>query len=120
MGKLSWFTAGVIAGLAAAAVGQELARPPEDRTWKGKVAGVPYNFRVPEWGQIANEYWNPASDKVLAPHTIGLGWGVNFAAVVNRVRGGVENVRHMVEQASNDSTTTGANHSQEIPEPIER
>jgi hypothetical protein len=120
MGKMSWFTAGVIAGLAAAAVGQELARPPEERTWKGKVAGVPYNFHVPEWGQIANEYWNPASDKVLAPHAIGLGWGVNFAAVVNRVRGGVENVRHMVEQASNDSTATGANHSQEIPEPIER
>ena len=120
MGKLSWFTAGVIAGLAAAAVGQELARPPEDRTWKGKVAGVPYNFRVPEWGQIANEYWNPASNKVLAPHTIGLGWGVNFAAVVNRVRGAVDSVQRMVEQSSDSTTTARPDYSQEIPEPIER
>ena len=50
---------------------------------------------------------------------IGLGWGINFAAVVNRVRGAVENVQHMVEQSS-DSTTTSSNYSQEIPEPIER
>lgn len=118
MGKLNWFTAGVIAGLTAAAVGQELARSPEDRTWKGKVAGVPYNFRVPEWGEIANEYWNPASDKVLTPHAIGLGWGINLAAVVQRARGAMENVQHLVEQAGDSTVRT--DHHQEIPEPIER
>ncbi len=118
MGRLNWFTAGVIAGLTAAAVGQELARQPEDRTWKGKVAGVPYNFHAPEWGQIAKEYWNPASNKVLSPHAIGLGWGINFAALAQRGRGMVESVRHLVEQVGDSHVQS--DHHQEIPEPIER
>ena len=83
--KMSWFAAGVVAGLTAAAIGQELAKAPEDRAWKGTIAGVPYNFRVEDWPEITNEYWNPDSDKVLVPHTIGLGWGVNFAALKRRV-----------------------------------
>lgn len=83
--KMSWFAAGVVAGLTAAAIGQELAKAPEDRTWKGTIAGVPYNFRLEEWPEITNEYWNPDSDSVLVPHTIGLGWGVNFAALKRRV-----------------------------------
>ncbi|MDE3229707.1 MAG: hypothetical protein KGO05_07480 [Chloroflexota bacterium] len=81
----SWFVAGVVAGLAAAAIGQELAKTPEDRTWKGTIAGVPYNFRLEEWPEVANEYWNPDSDKILVPHTIGMGWGVNFAALKHRI-----------------------------------
>ena len=116
----SWFVAGVVVGLAAAAIGQELAKAPEDRAWKGTVAGVPYNFRLEEWPEIANEYWNPASNKVIAPHAIGLGWGVNFAAVVNRVRGAVDSVQRMVEQSSDSTTTARPDYSQEIPEPIER
>ncbi|HZC04171.1 MAG TPA: DUF5808 domain-containing protein [Ktedonobacterales bacterium] len=83
--KFNWFAVGVVAGLAAAAVGQELAKAPEARTWKGTVAGVPYNFRVDEWPDITNEYWNPESDRILVPHTIGLGWGVNFAALKHRL-----------------------------------
>jgi hypothetical protein len=82
--KWSWFAAGVAAGLTAAAVGQELAKAPEARTWKGTVAGVPYNFRLEEWPEITNEFWNPESDKILVPRTIGLGWGINFAALKRR------------------------------------
>jgi hypothetical protein len=79
--KLNWFTAGVVAGLTAAAIGQELAKPRGERTWKGHVAGVPYSFRFGEWPDVANEYWNPDSDKIFTEHVIGLGWGVNFAAL---------------------------------------
>ncbi len=118
MGKLSWFTAGVVAGLSAAAIGQELARQPEERTWKGKVAGVPYNFHAPEWGRIANEYWNPASNNLLTPHAIGLGWGINFAAVAQRARGVADSVRQMVEQAGGSQAQS--NHHQQVPEPLER
>lgn len=81
--KRGWFVAGVVTGLTAAAIGQELAKPPEERTWKGRVAGVPYSFRLSEWADAANEYWNPDSDQILSPHVIGLGWGVNFAALVH-------------------------------------
>ncbi len=83
--KSSWFVIGVVAGLSAAAIGQELAKAPADRAWKGTVAGVPYNFRLEEWPDLANEYWNPDSDTILVPHTLGLGWGVNFAALKRRV-----------------------------------
>ena len=118
MGKLNWFTAGVIAGLTAAAVGQELARQPADRTWKGKVAGIPYNLHVAEWGEVANEYWNPKSNKMLSPHVIGLGWGVNFAAVAQRVRGLAASMQHLMEQAGDSAAKS--NHHQEMPEPVER
>jgi hypothetical protein len=84
--KLNWLAAGVVAGLTAAAIGQELAKPREERTWKGRVAGVPYSFRISDWPDAANEYWNPDSDQILSPHVIGLGWGVNFAALVRRAR----------------------------------
>ena len=86
MSKLYTFASGVIAGLAAAAVGQELVKEPAERTWKGKVAGIPYNFNLPEWSSIAAEYWNPESDHIFTPHVIGMGWGINFAAVVSRLQ----------------------------------
>jgi hypothetical protein len=87
MGKFRWFVFGIVAGLSAAAIGEELKQPPERRTWKGTVAGVPYNFRLDEWSSIAKEYWDPTSDAIMTPHALGLGWGINFAAVVARVRG---------------------------------
>jgi len=77
---------GVVTGLVAAAIGIELAKRPEDREWKGNVAGVPYNFRFDEWPDIAGEYWNPDSDAIFRPHAIGLGWGVNFAALSRRAQ----------------------------------
>jgi hypothetical protein len=86
MGKFRWFVAGVVTGLSAAAVGQEMAKAPEDRSWKGTVAGVPYNFRLDEWPDVAREYWNPESDEILSPHAIGLGWGINFAALARRAQ----------------------------------
>ena len=111
MGKLNTFSAGVIAGLIAAAVGQELAKEPEERTWKGKVAGIPYNFRLAEWGDIATEYWNPASDNIFTPHVIGMGWGINFAAVVGRLQ--------QLGQ-SNPPETRPSSPLAEIREPAER
>lgn len=85
MGRFG-FIGGVVTGLTIAAIGQELAKEPEERTWKGKVAGIPYNFRFNEWPNIATEYWNPENDSLIVPHVIGLGWGINFAAVAQRVR----------------------------------
>ncbi len=35
MGKMSWFITGVVTGLAAAAIGQELQKPPEKRANTG-------------------------------------------------------------------------------------
>lgn len=90
MGKMNTFTLGVVAGLIAAAVGQELAKDPQERTWKGKVAGIPYNFNLADWSTIASEYWNPESDQILTPHVIGMGWGINVAAVLRWLQSGSE------------------------------
>jgi hypothetical protein len=113
--KLGSFVTGVVAGLAAAAVGQELAKAPEERTWKGAVAGVPYNFNIPEWGDIAREYWNPNSNAILTSHVIGLGWGVNFAALSTRAQELLGNAQQLVEQVR-----PRAEEERQIPEPIER
>jgi hypothetical protein len=85
-------------------VGQELQKPPEQRTWKGTVAGVPYNFHVQDWSEIAAEYWNPDSDDVLSPRAIGIGWGINFAAVARRAQ----------------QFVTSQQHEHELPEPSRR
>jgi hypothetical protein len=103
MGKLNWFVGGIVTGLTIAAISKELEQPPEQRTWKGTVAGVPYNFRLNQWGDIAREYWNPESDQIVTPHALGMGWGVNFAAVSQRVQQLIE-----------------SRDGQPAPEPVER
>lgn len=117
MAKLNWFAAGVVAALAAAAASQEMQKAPEQRTWKGTVAGVPYNLNVPEWGEIAREYWNPDSDQILTPHVIGLGWGVNLAAVKQRAQELIGSAQQMIENRQN---STEAQDMRRVPEPIER
>lgn len=112
MGKMGTFMAGVVTGLTAAAIGQELAKEPAERTWQGKVAGVPYNFRLNDWRDIAREYWNPDSDHILTPHAIGLGWGINFAALTQRVR--------ELMPAAEDQATAGEDERPHIVEPISR
>lgn len=80
------FVTGVVAGLTYAAISKELEKPPEERTWQGTVGVVPYNFRVGEWRNIIREYWNPESDQILSPKAIGVGWGINFAAIGQRAQ----------------------------------
>lgn len=115
--KLGSFVMGVVAGLAAAAVSQEMSKAPEERTWKGTIAGVPYNFNMPEWLDIANEYWNPNSDEILTPHAIGLGWGVNLAAVKSRAEQLIDSAQDLTSNLTGSSSN---NTQSSIPEPIER
>ncbi len=86
MGKLSWFVAGAGAALAAAAISKELEKPASERAWRGYIAGIPYNFNIAGWTQIAREYWNPDSNQILTPHTIGIGWGINVAALLQWIQ----------------------------------
>jgi hypothetical protein len=60
MKRFRRFVMGISMGLVAAAVYQELQKPPEERTWHGRVARVvPYDFRMPT-------------------PVMGVGWAVNF------------------------------------------
>ena len=68
-------------GLAAAAVADQLKRPPAERTWKGKLAdAVPYDFRPPTLERILRMVWNPTSERILSDRLFGVGWDVNLRA----------------------------------------
>jgi hypothetical protein len=66
-------------GLVVAAVAAEMAKPPEERTWKGRVFNfVPYDFRPPTWSRIREAYWNPSSDQLFNDRAFGVGWAINL------------------------------------------
>jgi hypothetical protein len=70
----------------AAAIYQELRKPPEARTWNGKVAGVvPYDFRVPTLDRLRDAYWSPERDQVFSENVVGVGWAVNVPVAARKV-----------------------------------
>jgi len=70
----------------AAAIYQELRKPPEARTWNGKVAGVvPYDFRVPTLDRLREAYWAPDSDQVFSEKVFGVGWAVNLPVAARKL-----------------------------------
>ena len=73
--------------LVAAAVGQELRKPPKEREWHGRVAGVvPYDFRPPTLKRLRDAYWNPDYPHVFTDRVLGVGWGVNVPILLQRLR----------------------------------
>jgi hypothetical protein len=69
-----------------AALYQELRKPPEERTWHGKVAGVvPYDFRLPTIERIREAYWNPESETIFTERVLGVGWAINIPTAVRRI-----------------------------------
>jgi hypothetical protein len=69
----------VAMGLLVAAVVQEAAKPPAERTWRGRVLGVvPYDFTPPTWDRIRRAYWNPEDDRLFTDRVLGVGWAINL------------------------------------------
>ena len=69
----------VTVGLVLAAVAQEIAKPPAERTWHGRLLGkIPYDFRVPTWERVRSAYWNPADDRLFTDRVLGVGWAINL------------------------------------------
>jgi hypothetical protein len=69
-----------------AALCQELEKPKEERTWHGKVGFIPYDFRFPTVERFKASYWNQDSTKVITPEAWGIGWGINFLALLEKLR----------------------------------
>jgi hypothetical protein len=63
--------------IAATAVAEQMSRAPSDRTWYGRVAGVPYDFRPPTSQRVVEKVWNPSNPSICAPTLWGVGWSVN-------------------------------------------
>jgi len=65
-------------GLLAAAITDALRN---ERT-QGELFGfVPYDFRAPTVERLRARMWNPELDRLLTPHTFGVGWTVNLGRV---------------------------------------
>jgi hypothetical protein len=63
------------------AIVQELQKPPDERTWHGKVGDfVPYDFRMPTAERFKNTYWNP-DGPILGSKVWGVGWAPNFGVL---------------------------------------
>jgi hypothetical protein len=80
------------------ALREQLSRPPEDRTWFGRVGPVPYDFRMPSLDRFLSAYWNPDSEVLFTDRVLGIGWAVNFAQlwrIINELR---QQYREMVAQ----------------------
>ncbi len=78
--------------LTLAAVAQELGKPDDQRTWHGKVAGVPYDFRVPTPRRFRDAYWNPNDPRIFTDRVVGIGWAINFARLIPRLREGYSRI----------------------------
>lgn len=68
----------ILAVIGIVAVIQELRKPPDERTWEGKVADlVPYDFRLPTVERAKATYWNPEGP-MISGKLFGVGWAPNF------------------------------------------
>jgi hypothetical protein len=75
-----------VVSLTLAAILQELEQPQEERQWHGKVAAfIPYDFRLPSIERIKEAYWNPYERRVLTPEVFGIGWAINFHALLENL-----------------------------------
>jgi hypothetical protein len=83
MKRFRRFMMGLGMGLIAAAVYQELRKPPEERTWHGRVAGlVPYDFRLPTLERVREAYWNPDEPRIFTERILGIGWAINLYSLL--------------------------------------
>jgi len=76
--------------LTLAAVAQELNKPEDQRTWHGPIPGVPYDFRFPTPERFRDAYWNSADERIFTDKVVGIGWAVNFAQILARLRDGYD------------------------------
>jgi hypothetical protein len=68
------------------AVCQELEKPKEERQWHGKVGFIPYDFRLPTIRRLKESYWNPENSRIFTPEAFGVGWAINFGALLEKLR----------------------------------
>ena len=60
------------------AIMEQLRRPPGERTWHGKIVGIPYDFRMPTVDRLRATFWNKDTAQILVPQAFGIGWTVNL------------------------------------------
>lgn len=69
-----------------AAVCQELEKPKAERRWHGKLGFIPYDFRMPTLARFKAAFWNELDDRIFTKAALGVGWGINFYALLEKMR----------------------------------
>ncbi len=72
--------------IAVVAVYKELGKPKPERTGCGVVGFVPYDFRMPGLRKLMQTFWNPYDPRVFTQPFFGVGWGINFYALLEKLR----------------------------------
>jgi len=75
-----------VAALLATAVVRELSLPREDRTWHGRVMGVPYDLRRPTWRRVQESWWAPEDPRLVTPRVLGVGWSLNLGRIAALIK----------------------------------
>lgn len=73
----------IVTILVGAAIREQLYLPREERTWQGRIMGIPYDFRWPTIERIREKVWNKSTSRILTPHLFGVGWSINFYALLH-------------------------------------
>ena len=68
------------------AICQELEKPKEERQWHGKVGVIPYDFRLPTIERFKESFWNPDDSRIFTSEPFGIGWAINFYALLDKMR----------------------------------
>ncbi len=71
--------------IALTAVCQELEKPAAEREWHGKVGFIPYDFRFPTLKRFRDTFWNAENGSIFTPQAWGIGWTINFRALVEKI-----------------------------------
>lgn len=80
----------ILAAIGVIAIIKELQKPPEERTWHGKVGDfVPYEFRIPTVERVKSTYWDPEGP-FLNSKVFGVGWALNMGAFTRWFSGSEE------------------------------
>ena len=86
LGAFVWLMRTAFLAALVGSVWVEMRKPPEDRTWNGRLLGVvPYDFRLPTIERLRQAYWNPRSPKVVTARPLGVGWAVNIPTLLRRL-----------------------------------
>jgi hypothetical protein len=81
-----WLLRMLVLAAVAGAIYTELRKPPEERTWHGRLFGVvPYDFRPPSLEQLRLAYWNPHSPRIFTDRPLGVGWAINIPTALRRL-----------------------------------